>query len=153
MARLLFSNLELIGPPQFDKDEEGFAKELQRSYQKQPLGLSSDLVPPVGGWKGVTDSSEPSWFAPYGVVRATCRPIGIPFHSWGANACHGMTIGQKGMVIAAKALGLSGVDLLTSYSFLEEAQKEFKERMKGKTYAPAIPGDQKPPLPDHLQKK
>jgi aminobenzoyl-glutamate utilization protein B len=149
MAQLLFHNLELIGPPPFNQEEERFAKELQRSYQAQSLGLSSELIPPSGGWKGVTDSSEPSWFAPYGVVRVACRPIGIPAHSWGACASHGMTIGLKGMVTAAKTLGLSAVDLLTSPNILEETQNEFKERIKGKTYAPLIPKDQKPPLPDH----
>jgi len=147
MAHLLFSNLELIGPPQFDQEEEEFAKALQTSYQVQTLGLSAELVPPSGGSKAVTDSSEPSWFAPYGVVRAACRPLGIPIHSWGANASYGMSIGYKGMVAAAKALGLCGVDLLTTPKFLEEAQNEFKEKMKGKTYTPTIPKDQKPRLP------
>lgn len=153
MARLLFSNLELIGPPQFEQEEEKFAKELQRSYQAEPLGLSSALKQPSGGSSAVTDSSEPSWFAPYGVVRTTCRPLGIPAHSWGANASSGMTIGQKGMVAATKALGLGGVDLLTSSHLLKEVQNEFKERIKGKTYTPAIPKDQKPPLPDRLREE
>lgn len=153
IARLLFSNLELVGIPQFDQEEERFAKELQGSYQIQPLGLSSELIPPSGGWKGVTDSSEPSWFAPYGGVRVACRPLGIPSHSWGANASYGMTIGQKGMVIGAKVLALTGVDLLTSSHFLKEAQIEFKERIKGRTYTPTIPKDQKSPLPDQLREK
>ena len=147
MARLLYRNLELIGPPLFDAEEQKFAEELQKAYQVQPLGLSSKIVPPTGGWKGVTDSSEPSWFAPYGVIRAACRPIGIPGHSWGANACHGMTIGFKGMITAAKALGLGAVDLLTSPAVLEEAKEEFRERIKGRTFTSLIPPGQKPPLP------
>ncbi|MGE5254496.1 MAG: amidohydrolase [Planctomycetaceae bacterium] len=149
MARLLYRNLELIGPPLFDAEEQKFAQELQKAYQVQPLGLPSKIVPPTGGWKGVTDSSEPSWFAPYGVARVACRPIGIPGHSWGANACHGMTIGFKGMLTAAKVLGLSAVDLLTSPGILEEARSEFKERMKERAYTPLIPPGQKPPLPSH----
>jgi hypothetical protein len=39
------------------------------------------------------------------------------------------------------------VDLLTSPGILEEAQKEFQEKLKGRTYSPLIPTDQKPPLP------
>jgi aminobenzoyl-glutamate utilization protein B len=149
MAHLIFGNLELIGPPQFDKEEEKFAKDLQAAYGIQPAGLSSKLVPPSGGWKGVTDSSEPSWFAPYGVVRVACRPVGIPGHSWGANASHGMSIGFKGMSTAAKALALSGADLLTSPNILEEAKKEFREKVKGKTYTSLIPPGQAPPLRGH----
>jgi len=147
MARLLYRNLERIGPPPFDAEEDTFAKEVQKAYQVPPLGLSSKIVPPTGGWKGVTDSSEPSWFAPYGVIRVACRPIGLPGHSWGANACHGMSIGVKGMVTAAKVLALGSVDLLTSPSILEEAKSEYRERMRGKTYSSLIPPDQKPPLP------
>jgi aminobenzoyl-glutamate utilization protein B len=148
MARLLYRNLELIGPPLFDAEEQKFAEELQKAYQVPPLGLSSKIVPPTGGWKGVTDSSEPSWFAPYGVIRTACRPIGIPGHSWGANACHGMTIGFKGMITAAKALGLGAVELLTSPSVLEEAKEEFREKIQGRTYSSLIPPGQKPPLPE-----
>jgi aminobenzoyl-glutamate utilization protein B len=149
MAHLIFRNLELIGPPQFDKEEEKFAKDLQAAYGVQPAGLASKLVPPSGGWKGVTDSSEPSWFAPYGVVRVACRPVGIPGHSWGANASHGMSIGFKGMATAAKALSLAGADLLTSPHILEEAKKEFREKVKGRTYTSLISPGQEPPLPEH----
>ena len=151
LAHLVHQNLELIGPPPFDQEDERFAKELQRSYKKEELGLSSSLSPPSGGSQSVTDSAEASWFAPYGVVHIACRPRGIASHSWGANASYGMTIGQKGMVVAAKTLGLTGVDLLTSPQLLKEAQEEFKERMKGRMYRPTIPMDQKPPLPDPLR--
>jgi len=41
MAHLLFRNLELIGPPQFDKEEEKFAKDLQAAY-----GFSQRAFPP-----------------------------------------------------------------------------------------------------------
>jgi aminobenzoyl-glutamate utilization protein B len=60
-----------------------------------------------------------------------------------------MTIGFKGMVTAAKVLGLGALDLLTSPSILEEARSEFRERMKERTYTSLIPLGQKPPLPGH----
>ena len=153
LAHLLHQNLELVGPPRFDPDEERFAKELQRSYEKGPLGLSDSVKPPSGGSQSVTDSAEASWFAPYGVVHIACRPRGIASHTWGANSCYGMSIGQKGMVVAAKTLGLSGVDLLTSPQILREAEEEFKERMKGRKYTPTLPLNQPPPLPDPLPTK
>ncbi|HUL29368.1 MAG TPA: amidohydrolase [Thermodesulfobacteriota bacterium] len=150
LAHLIHQNLELIGPPPFDQEDERFAKELQRSYKKEELGLSSSLDTPSGGSQSVTDSAEASWFAPYGVVHIACRPRGIASHSWGANASYGMTIGQKGMVVAAKTLGLTGVDLLTFSQLLNEAQDEFRERMRGKMFKSALPMGQKPPLPDLL---
>jgi len=148
LAHLFHRNLEIVGPPQFDPEEKKFAMAVQQAYQKQPLGLSSQLKPPSGGSKGVTDSSEPSWFAPYAVIRVGCRPLGIAAHSWGANAAYGMSIGQKGMVVAAKTLGLSGLDLLLSPDLLEPIREEFNERLAGKTYTSVVAKDQKPPLPD-----
>lgn len=147
MARVLFQNLEQIGPPQFDEEEEKFARDLQENYKLPASGLNSKLTPPSGGWKGVTDSSEPSWFAPYGVIRVACRPAGIPGHSWGTSASSGMSIGFKGAIVAAKVLGVTGIDLLTSPDILREAQEEFREKMGGRNYVPFIPKDQPPPVP------
>ena len=151
LAHLLSRNLDLIGPPPFNEEEQKFSKELQQAYHKELLGLSASLGPLLGGSQSVTDAAEPSWFAPYGVIRVTCRPHGIASHSWGSNACYGMSIGQKGMVVAAKALGLGGVDLLTSPQPLKEAREEFNQRMQGRTYTPTMPKDQKPPLPDRVR--
>jgi aminobenzoyl-glutamate utilization protein B len=60
-----------------------------------------------------------------------------------------MSIGFKGMATAAKALALAASDLLTSPDILEEAKKEFRERVKGKTYTTVIPPGQEPPLSAH----
>jgi hypothetical protein len=46
-----------------------------------------------------------------------------------------------------KVLGLGATDLLTSPAVLEEAKKEFRERMQGRIYSSLIPADQEPPLP------
>jgi aminobenzoyl-glutamate utilization protein B len=151
LANLLHRNLEIVGPPQFDAEEEKFARTLQEAYQKQPVGLSTRILPPSGGSKGVTDSSEPSWFAPYAVLRVACRPSGIPGHSWGANASCGMSIGQKGMLVAAKTLGLSGLEIVMSPELLEPMKKEFSERLAGRAYSSVVPKGQNPPLPEGAQ--
>ena len=151
LARLFQKNLEIVGPPQFDPEEEKFALGLQDAYGKEPLGLSDALIPPAGGSKGVTDSSEPSWFAPYAVLRVACKPLGIPGHSWGACAAHGMSIGQKGMMVAAKALGLTGLDILMNPDLLEPMRNEFTKRLAGRTYESAVPEGQEPPLPEESE--
>ena len=148
LARRFYQNLEIVGPPIFDPEEEKFAIALQNAYGKEPLGFSRELIPPAGGSKGVTDSSEPSWFAPYAVLRVACKPLGIPGHSWGACAAHGMSIGQKGMMVAAKTLGLTGLDILMDPKLLEPMRNEFMQRLAGRTYESAVPRDQPPPLPE-----
>ena len=48
MAELLSENLQQIGPPQFNQEEERFAKELHRTYQTPFQGLSSENPPALG---------------------------------------------------------------------------------------------------------
>jgi len=67
------------------------------------------------------DVSRKIWeFAEVGFVPGT------PGHSWQA-ACAGSTIGQKGMIMAAKTLALTGADLLLDPK-LEAARRDFNVR-------------------------
>lgn len=80
-----------------------------------------------------------------GFLTATFVPGVVP-HTWQAAACAGMSIGQKGMIVAAKALSLTGADLFLHPQFVADAKADFKRQMKGKTYQSVIPPGQKPPL-------
>ena len=71
---------------------------------------------------------------------------GVPFHSWQAAACAGMSIGRKGMVVAAKSLVLTAVDLYTDPKQIEAAKISFEKRRAGYDYRSHIPADHKPPL-------
>ena len=50
------------------------------------------------------------------------------------------------MVVAAKAIALTGLDLLTDPSLVQAAKDDFKKQTAGRSYYTAIPPDQKPPL-------
>jgi aminobenzoyl-glutamate utilization protein B len=87
-----------------------------------------------------------SWNVPLiGFGTATFVP-GVANHTWQAAACAGMSIGQKGMVAAAKALAITGIDLFTSPQLVAGAKADFRKQMQGKTYTSAIPEGAKPPL-------
>jgi len=63
-----------------------------------------------------------------------------------------MSIGTKGMIVAAKTLALTAVELLANPSHLAEARKELdKAQGPGFRYQ-ALVGDRKPPL-DYREKK
>ena len=67
-----------------------------------------------------------------------------PWHSWAVVACSGMSIGHKGMVYAAKALGLTMADLFTDKKLVEEVKKDFKINKTNPVYQPRIlPGPPK----------
>ena len=57
-----------------------------------------------------------------------------------------MSIGQKGMTVAAKALAVTGADLFSDRQLVLDAKAEFRRQMEGKTYQSVIPAGQKPPL-------
>jgi aminobenzoyl-glutamate utilization protein B len=70
----------------------------------------------------------------------------VPAHSWQSAACAGMSIGRKGMVVAAKSLVLTAVDLFTDPKQVAAAKASFQKRRAGFEYRSRIPADQKPPL-------
>jgi aminobenzoyl-glutamate utilization protein B len=95
---------------------------------------------------GSTDVGDVSWVTPTAnLVTATCV-LGMPGHSWQETATSGMSIGHKGMLLAAKTLALTGVDLLTKPEELKKIAEEFQAKTKGFTYETPIPPGQKPPL-------
>ncbi len=52
---------------------------------------------------------------------------GTPAHSWQAVAAGGTSIGKKGMMVAAKTLTLTAIDLLGP-ALVAKAREEFLER-------------------------
>jgi len=80
-----------------------------------------------------------------GLRTATWVP-GTSAHTWQAVAAGGTTIGKKGMILAAKTLALSAIDLFTNPEALSKAHDELLQQ-RGKDFKyEALLGDRKPPL-------
>jgi len=93
-----------------------------------------------------TDVGDVSWNVPtIGFEAATFVP-GVVAHTWQATASSGMSIGQQGMIVAAKALAITGADLFTNRQLVLDAKSEFRRQLEGKKYQSVIPANQKPPL-------
>jgi aminobenzoyl-glutamate utilization protein B len=120
-------------------------------FGKAPAVETAALVMPFdpksassGG--GSTDVSDVSWATPtVGLNAATWVP-GTPSHSWQAVAAGGTTIGLKGMIVAAKTLALTGVDLFTQPELLKKAKAEFEQRRGPGFKYESMVGTRKPPL-------
>ena len=50
------------------------------------------------------------------------------------------------MVVAAKAIALTALDLFTDAKLVQAAKADFAKQTAGKSYYTAIPADQKPPI-------
>jgi aminobenzoyl-glutamate utilization protein B len=70
---------------------------------------------------------------------------GTAAHSWQAVACDGTEIGTKGMMVAAKTMALTAIDLFTDADLITKAKEEFK-KSKGVYQYKALLGDRKPAL-------
>jgi aminobenzoyl-glutamate utilization protein B len=79
------------------------------------------------------------------ILAATFVP-GVPAHTWQSAACAGMSIGRKGMLVAAKSLVLTAVDLFNDPKEVAAARASFEKRRAGFEYRSRIPAGQKPPL-------
>jgi aminobenzoyl-glutamate utilization protein B len=152
LARAMHTNLETVGGVTYTAEEKAFAAKIGKTLFGKPTAVeTAALVMPFdpksassGG--GSTDVSDVSWATPtVGLNAATWVP-GTPSHSWQAVAAGGTTIGLKGMIVAAKTLALTGVDLFTQPALLQQAKAEFEQRRgPGFKYLPMV-GDRKPPL-------
>jgi aminobenzoyl-glutamate utilization protein B len=95
---------------------------------------------------GSSDVGDVSWVTPTGQIMTACQAFGTPGHSWQAVAQGGMSIGHKGMLYAAKVLGLSAIEFMGDPELLDNARAEFAERREGTPYVSPIPDGAKPPI-------
>lgn len=150
LVELIQKNLELVGPPVFDEREKAFARATQKDLKPPPdKALADALVPLPAGppQQGThsTDVGDLTWFFPVGQLEAATYTYGAPGHSWQIVACTGMSIGEKGMMVAAKALAGSAIDLYRSPELIQRAREDHKKMMVAQKYSTLIPAGQKAP--------
>jgi len=148
--RLLFDNLQWLGPPKFTPDEQWFARELQKATGTEETGLDEAIQPfldkPGPPEGGSTDVGDVSWNVPTLQLGVPTAPKKAPWHAWPVVACGGMSIGHKGMAYAAKAMAATMIDLFNDPVKRAEVKKEFAEKVAGKPYQSYLP-DGPPPVP------
>ena len=149
LARAIHANLQVIGGVQYSPAEQEFARAIRATFTDPDLTLGSEsTIQPFEPKTEMTstDVGDVSYAAPTaGFDGATWVP-GTAAHSWQAVAAGGMSIGGKGLTLAAKALAMTAVDLFQDAGLLEAAREEFERRRgAGFTYQ-ALVGDRDPPL-------
>ena len=150
LAEAMQKNLEQVGGVSYTDEEVSFAKKIQASFNyKVPAINTADSIQPLkaendaGG--GSTDVGDVSYTVPtVGLSAATWIP-GTPAHSWQAVACNGKNLGTKGMLVAAKTMALTAIDLFTNPSLIDKATDEFI-KSKGDYKYESLLGDRPPAL-------
>jgi len=150
LQKLMHDNLSKIGGIEYSPDEKEFADKIAKSLGQE--GVDINRAKNIQPYKtearayGSTDVGDVSFTVPtVGMGTATWVP-GTPAHSWQAVAAGGTSIGKKGMMVAAKTLTMTAIELFENKDLVSKAKAEFLERRGSDfKYIPLL-GDRGPAL-------
>ncbi len=167
LEKAIYKNMQEVPLPAYTDDEKEFAAKLAATYpareelpgrgaqssadiaetveklvKNSSKGLNDFLLPFYTGndfEPGSTDVGDVSHLTPTAQFTVVTFPKGCPGHSWQNVSSGGSSVGDKGMLYAAKVLFGTAVDLLSDPELLKEAKEEFRKRTVGKPYVCPIP--------------
>jgi len=150
LQEMVHKNLTKVGGVQYNEPELAFANTIAKTLGQE--NADQETAAAIAPYKttakagGSTDVGDVSFTVPtVGFGTATWVP-GTAAHSWQAVAAGGTNIGNKGMMVAAKTLSLSAIELFSNPKLIEAAKKEHLERLGTDfKYIPLI-GDRAPAL-------
>lgn len=149
LARVVHEQLTELGGIRYSASERAFAETLRATFTDElpPLTDAERIAPfRIQQRWGSTDVGDVSWQVPtVGFAVATWVP-GTAAHTWQAVAAGGMSIGNKGMLLAAKTLALTGARLLQDPDLIKRAHGEFERRRGPQFRYSALLGEREPPL-------
>ena len=148
LASIMHENFLLVGGINYTAKELEFAREIKKSLgSSKLLESASDVQPMVfTHGKASADTGDVSWVVPLGAITTATWVPGTPPHSWQAVAAGGTSIGHKGMIVAAKTLSLSAIDIFDDPSVLTSIKAEFEERRGSDFVYESLLGDRSPAL-------
>jgi aminobenzoyl-glutamate utilization protein B len=149
LSRVMYNNLSLVGGVTYDEQEKAFGKKIIASYNgEQSVEDAQKIMPYVVRDRafGSTDVGDISWMVPTAGMGAATWVPGTGAHSWQAVAAGGTSIGEKGMMVAAKTIALTAIELYNSPKVLEAAKKELAASRGADFKYEAMLGDREPPL-------
>ena len=146
LGKVMQKELERVGAPRFDDQDQAFAKALQKEVGVPQAGLATEVIPfgPGHGGTASSDIGEVSAAVPLAELDIAARPLGTAAHHWAQTSCAAHPLGFKGMHVAAKVLGASLVDLLSDPKAVAQAKEEFARSTQGKPYVSPLAPDAKP---------
>jgi len=167
LEKVLFENMKEIDLPVYTEEEIAYGKALRATYPEgdRPISYGAahneeiakevkeligdntspfyDFVMPFYTGNdftpGSTDVGDVSWLTPTAQFTAVTVTKKAPGHSWQNVSCGATSVGDKGVLYAAKVLAGAAIDLFENPSIIAEAKKEFAERTKEQSYVCPIP--------------
>lgn len=149
LSKVVDANLRLVGGVTYTPEEQALAEKIYATLAPtgKRLGSQSEVMPyEMRFTSASSDAGDVSWVVPSAQFTAATWVPGTPAHSWQAVAAGGTSIGFKGMMVAAKTLALSAIDLYLQPQLVAAARREFEaKRGPNFVYRPLL-GDRPPAL-------
>ncbi len=155
VAEVTYANIQRVGMPTWDDNDQALARGLQRELGVRQQGLSSavdfTLEGPVpesqrmGG--GSDDIGDVSWNVPTVTLRYPSNIPGLPGHNWSSSIASATPIAHKGALAGAKVQALTLLDILLRPQVVADAWTYFREtQTKEVQYQPFISPTDQPPI-------
>lgn len=131
LVGVMQKNLQSVGGYEYTPAERQFAEVLRKSLTGNlpPIDSSNQVFTPEPGiGSASTDLGDISWNIPTVQLTSATWVPGTPAHSWQAVAAGGTSIGTKGMIVAAKSMALTAIDLFSDPGHIQQARAEFEKR-------------------------
>ena len=148
LQEVVYENLQAVGGVYYDDQEWTFAEMLKETLTPDlAIETAAEIMPfEFGRTYASSDAGDVSWMVPASTLSTATWVPGTAAHSWQAIAAGGTSIGPKGMMVAAKTMALTAVDLFSDAAKLAAIKAEFAaSRGEDFQYDPLL-GDRDPPL-------
>lgn len=158
LAKVMHASLDGYGGFDYNSKEQKFAEGIRKTLGKRgdkAKGAQARIEPfsdKILSSGGSTDVGDVSWNTPTAGLRTATWVPGTSAHSWQAVAAGGTSIGHKGMLLAAKTLANTAVELFKNPALIEQAKQEFEQRRGENFEYQALLGERKPPLEYRMKK-
>jgi len=160
----MVEHMQRLGVPDYDEDDQRLARDMQNTVNPAEYGYANtwlsapwrdpkplfDYIDPYKPKEpllqhGSTDVGDVSWVTPTAQCMVACYAFPTSPHSWQWVAQGKSGIAHKGMLLAAKTLAATAVDLFQDAALREAVRQDWQARRAGIAYECPIPADIQPP--------
>src|SRR5690349_4458000 len=152
IAQAMHANAERVGMPQWDANDQAFARSVQRMMNWPDSGLHT-TVPPLrtpeeaakaSTGTGSDDIGDITWNVPSVTLYYPANVPGTPGHNWADAIAMATPIAHKGVVAGAKVQAMTLLDLIMQPRLVTDARRYFTDvQTRTVKYRPLMsPSDQ-----------
>ncbi|WP_209121126.1 M20 family metallopeptidase [Alkalihalobacillus sp. BA299] len=166
LEKVMHKHMISLGFPAVTDEEISFAKAIYESTSKEDkisaskeLGKAltaqleeqpiADFILPYSEKQtfmaGSTDVADVSWNVPTAQCVTSTWAFSTPFHTWQAVAQGKTSYAHKAMLLAAKTMACTAIDMLKNPELVMKAKEELQERLAGDAYRCLVPKEVSPP--------